>query len=187
MEALPLDRGIGRDAAVDGGEAIAALDPPAVALRVEVSGEVVADGEAVGRHPVIGEGEGRGEIGGTGAGGAVEAGLEGIALAAAQPLRQAPIGAAAGEGETRHRIGREVIIEAGGETDRARGEIMAAAHGEIAGGAVAAAVGAAPRGPARLIDRRRRLGRLEHRGIGERVDLNLRAQLIGDGLFPYRV
>src|SRR5262245_30469594 len=45
---------------------------------------------------------------------------------------------------------------------------MAAAHGEIAGGAVAAAVGAAPRGPARLIDRRRRWGRLQHRGVGLR-------------------
>src|SRR5262245_2855399 len=45
---------------------------------------------------------------------------------------------------------------------------MAAAHGEIAGGAVAAAVGAAPRGPARFIDRRRRWGRLQHRGVGLR-------------------
>src|SRR5215831_15157348 len=45
---------------------------------------------------------------------------------------------------------------------------MAAAHGEIAGGAVAAAVGAAPRGPARFIERRRRWGRLEYRGIGMR-------------------
>src|SRR5262249_26192853 len=43
---------------------------------------------------------------------------------------------------------------------------MAAAHGEIAGGAVAAAVGAAPRGPARFIDRRRRP--LQHRGVGVR-------------------
>jgi hypothetical protein len=36
----------------------------AVALRVEIGGQVVADGEAVGRHPVIGKGEGRSEIGG---------------------------------------------------------------------------------------------------------------------------
>ena len=103
------------------GEAIAALDPPAVALRVKVGGQVVVDGEAVSRHPVIGEGKGRGEIGRTPAGRAVEASLEGIALAAAQPLRQAPIGAATGEGETRHRIGCQAIIEASGETDCARG------------------------------------------------------------------
>src|SRR5215831_7051835 len=46
---------------------------------------------------------------------------------------------------------------------------MAADDGEIATGVVAAAVGAAPRGPPRLIDRRQRRSRLlEHRGISER-------------------
>ena len=45
---------------------------------------------------------------------------------------------------------------------------MAAAHGEIAGGAVAAAISAAPRGPTRLIDWHGRRGRLEHRGVSER-------------------
>ena len=99
MEALRLDRGVGRDPAVGRPEAIAAFEPPAVALRVEVGGQVVAEGEAVGGHPVVGEGEGRGEISRAGFRGAVEAGLEGIALAAAQPLRQAPVGAAAGERE----------------------------------------------------------------------------------------
>src|SRR5262249_56625917 len=116
-------------------EVVAVYAGAAVALRVEVGGEVVADGEAVGRHPMIGERKRRGEVGRTPAGRAVDAGLEGIALAAAQPLRQAPIGAAAGQREAHHGVGRETIIEAGGETDRARGEIMAAAHGEIAGGA----------------------------------------------------
>jgi hypothetical protein len=54
---------------------------------------MVAESEAVGRHPVIGEGEGRGEIGRAKFGGAVDARLEGIALAAAQPLPEAPVGA----------------------------------------------------------------------------------------------
>jgi hypothetical protein len=43
---------------------------------------------------------------------AVEASLEGIAFAAAEPLREAPVGAGAGQCETRHRIWREAIIEA---------------------------------------------------------------------------
>ena len=105
---------------------------------------------------MIGEGEGRGEIGRAVFGRAVDAGLEGIALAAAEPLRQAPIGAAAGKREAHHGIGREAIIEAASEADRARGQIMAADHGEIAGGAIAAAIAATPHRPARLIDRRRR-------------------------------
>src|SRR6516162_2720633 len=109
---------------------------------------------------MIGESKRRGEIGRTPAGRAVDAGLEGIAFAATQSLRHAPVGAAAGEGETGYRIGREVIIEACRAARRARGQIMAADHCEIAGGAVAAAVGAAPRGPARLIDWHRRWGRL---------------------------
>src|SRR5262249_45413521 len=75
-------------------ETIAAFEPPAVALRVEIGSEAVADGCAVGRHPVVGEGKRRGEIGGTEAGGAADAGLEGIAPAAAPPPRPAPMGAA---------------------------------------------------------------------------------------------
>ena len=63
-EALRLDRGIGRNPAVEGREAVAALDSAGDALRVEARGEMVAGkGEAVGRHPVIGVGEGAGEIG----------------------------------------------------------------------------------------------------------------------------
>src|SRR5262249_3691307 len=46
---------------------------------------------------------------------------------------------------------------------------MAADNGDIAAGAVAAAIGATPYRPARLIDRRQRCAwLLEHRGIGER-------------------
>src|SRR5262249_58377200 len=96
----PGEGGKGREAAVGGPKGVPAFEPPAVALRVEVGGEVVADGEAVGRHPMVGEREGRGEIGWARTRCAVDAGLEGIALAAAQPLRQAPIGAAAGQRET---------------------------------------------------------------------------------------
>src|SRR5215471_4315752 len=85
-EALHLNRGIGRNAAVDCGEAIAALDPPAIALRVEARGEMVAGKrEAVARHPVIDEGERRGEIGWPRARRAVDARLERVALAGTEP------------------------------------------------------------------------------------------------------
>jgi hypothetical protein len=113
--------GVGRNAAVRRPEPIAAFEPPAVALRVEVSGQMVAEGEAVGGHPVVGEGEGRGEIGRAVFRCAVDAGLEGIALAAAEPLRQALIGAATGKRHAQHRVGRQAIIEAAREADRARG------------------------------------------------------------------
>jgi hypothetical protein len=43
---------------------------------------------------------------------------------------------------------------------------MAADHGKVAAGAVAAAIGSAPHGPARLIDRHCLGRRLQHRGIG---------------------
>ena len=87
---------------------------------------VAGEGDAVGRHPVLGIGEGGGEIGRTRAHGAVDAGLEGVALAAAQPLREAPVGAAAGEREACHRVRRQAIVEAGGEAGGARGKIVAA-------------------------------------------------------------
>ncbi len=56
---------------------------------------------------------------------------------------------------------------------------MAADYGKVAAGAVVAAIGAAPRGPARLVDRWQGLLRcLEHRGIGER-DLRRRVVALG--------
>ena len=62
-EALRLDRGIGRDTAEGKSEAIAAFDAPTERLRVEAGGEMVAGkGKAIGRHPVIGEVEGCGDI-----------------------------------------------------------------------------------------------------------------------------
>src|SRR4029079_2903283 len=103
-EPLRLDRPIGREPAVVGGKTIAALYPYAIALRVEARAEMVAGkGEAVGRQPMIGEGERGGDIGGTRARSAVETGLEGVALAAAYPPREVPVGAAAGEREAHHR------------------------------------------------------------------------------------
>src|SRR5262249_40019921 len=99
---------------------------------------------------------------------AVDAGLERVAPAAAQALRETPIGAAACERETYDRIRREAIVEAGGEACGGGGEVVAAEHGPIAARLVAAAMGAAPRGPA-LVEGRGWHGRcLEHLRIGER-------------------
>ena len=93
-------------------ETVAAFEPPAVALRVEVGGQVIAEGETIGRHPVIGEGEGRCEISRAVFGRAVDAGLEGIAFAAAEPLRQAPIGKNLRVGQLVIAIGNPLGFEA---------------------------------------------------------------------------
>src|SRR5262249_7961836 len=132
-----------------GGEAIAALDAAAVRLRVEARGEVVAGKrETVGGHPMVGVGQGRGEIGRTPLRRAVDAGLERVALAAADPLREGPIGAAAGEREAHHRAGRETIIKPRRAARRARGKVMAADHPHVAGGAIPAALPRTPHAPA---------------------------------------
>ena len=78
---------------------------------------------------MIGEGKRGGEIGRAGFGGAVDAGLEGVALAAAKPLRHAPVGAAAGKGEAHHAVAREVIVEAAGEARGGGGEVVAPGDG----------------------------------------------------------
>jgi hypothetical protein len=80
----------------------------------------------VGRHPVLRISERSRKIDRAVACGAIDASLEGVAATGAKILRQTPAGAAAGQRETEHRIGREVIIEAGSNDERARAEIMAA-------------------------------------------------------------
>src|SRR5262245_17591859 len=117
---------------------------------------------------MVSEGEGSGEIGRAVFRRTIDAGLEGIALAATEPLRQAPVGAGAGEREAHHSVWREAIVEAGRAARCPCREIMAADHGEIAAGAVAAAEACAPYRQARLIDWHRRRALLEHLGIGER-------------------
>ena len=91
---------------------------------------MVANGEPVGGHPVISEGEGSGEVSRTRFRRAVDAGLEGIALAATEPLRQIPVGAGAGEREAHHSVWREAIVEAGRAARCPCREIMATDHGE---------------------------------------------------------
>jgi hypothetical protein len=57
-------------------------------VGVEVGGQMVAEDEPIGGHPVISEGKRRGGIGRAPAGRTVDVGLEGIAFAAA-PEREA--------------------------------------------------------------------------------------------------
>ena len=129
---------------------------------------VAGKGNAVGRHPVIGVGKGRREIERVPACHAVDAGLEGVALTAAQPLRQAPVGSSAGERHAHDGVAREAIVDAAGKARSAGGEVVASQHRGIAVGAVAAAIASAPHAPALLEGLRRRLLRgLEHGGIGE--------------------
>src|SRR5215475_11150748 len=104
---------------------------------------------------MVGEGERPGEIPRTGAGGSIDTGLERVAAAATEALRQAPIGATTGERKAGNSVRREVIIEPAREAKSAGGDIMAD-HCRITVGAVIAAVTASPYAPALLEGRRRR-------------------------------
>jgi hypothetical protein len=105
--------------------------------------------------------------------GAIDAGLERVAAAGAEPVGQAPIETAAGKPEADDRVRREVIIHAGGKAVSLRADI-GRAGGRIAIGAVAAAERRAPRRPPLTECRlRRRLG--EDRGVSQR---DVRRQIV---------
>ena len=88
-----------REPAEHGREAVAALDPPAQRLRIKTCGEMVAGkGKAIRRHPMIGEREGRGEIGRARARCTVNARLKGIALAAASSVLNDSVSQRSGRG-----------------------------------------------------------------------------------------
>ena len=126
---------------------------------------------------MVGIGEGGGEVGRPGFRRPVDAGLEGIALAGAEPLRQAPAGAGAGKCEARDGVGCQAIIEPAGKPRHAGGEIVAADHRRITAGAAGAAEARAPRRPALPEGGSFHRRRLEHRGIGERNVLGQRSLL----------
>src|SRR5262245_1687615 len=66
VETLRLHRAVRRYAADHCCKAIAAFNPAAKALRIEVGGELVTEGgDTVGRHPVVGEGKRPGDVPGT--------------------------------------------------------------------------------------------------------------------------
>src|SRR5262245_13020357 len=135
-EALRLKCRVGCHPTDPGCEAIAALCAAAKALRVEVRSQMVTErGNAVGRHPMVGEGERTGDIPRTKAGSAVDTGLERVAPAAAKALRQAPIGATAGECKADNTVGREKIVDPRRKAKRAGGDIMAADYCRITVGA----------------------------------------------------
>src|ERR1700722_5409514 len=78
---------------------------------------------------------------------AVDGGLENIAMAPAEAVGQAIIGAPTPEREAHHRVGRDTVIEAGGKAITARRAVMASKHC-IAGRVVLAAIGRGPDTPA---------------------------------------
>ncbi len=63
VEALHLQRRVRSHPDRSYAVAITRFDPPAVALRIEFCGNLIAQHETVGRHPMIGESEGGGDIG----------------------------------------------------------------------------------------------------------------------------
>src|SRR5262249_2010260 len=146
-------------------EAIAALKASTKAFAGELRGERITEREAVGGEPVAGEGKGCRNVSRTKIALAVDANLERIASATAEALRQAPIGAAAGEREPCQRVWRKMIIHAAGKTVVACGDIVRA-DDRIAVAGARAPETRSPCGPALIGWLLRR--RLEHRGICKR-------------------
>src|SRR5664280_2269371 len=148
VEALRLQGRIGRKSDHRRRETVAALEAPADAVRVEVGRELVAgDGNTVGRYPVRRIGERTGEISRARSRQAVDAGLESIALAAAEPVRQAPVSAGATEREADLGVGRKPVVETCGDAPGVRAHVMTSHHGGIASRVVGAAIGRAPDAP----------------------------------------
>ena len=170
VEGLRLHRRIGGNPAEEGSKAPAALEASAIALRTKARCEVIAGkSEAVSRKPVLGKGERAGKVGGTVARDAVEAGLEGVAVAAPQSVGKPPIREPAGQRHAQCRARPDAIIDAARIAARARRHVVRADHHGVALGAVGAAIPARPHIPARLPeDRRRRGGSFEDFGVGER-------------------
>src|SRR4029077_14744824 len=98
-------------------EAVTAFKTRVVALSVEIRRELTAQRAAVGGEPMIGEGERAGEIGRSHMGDAIDAGLHGVAAAAAEAACQTPIRAAARKREADERTRRDVIIHTGREAE----------------------------------------------------------------------
>ena len=180
MEVLRLQRGIRRHPDDDAGDrhgiTIAAFEPRSVALADEGRPQLIAERNAVGGEPVIGEGERGREIGRTGMRLGIDAGLEGIAAAAAQALRQSPVGAAAGEAEAVSDAWRGAIFHARSEAIVARGDIVGADCG-IAVGRTGAAEGRAPRRPAPFEALRSLVLLLQRLGISKR-DIARQARIL---------
>jgi len=110
-------------------------------------------------NQLLAKGERAGEVDRTLMGDAIDASEERVASAAAEPLRQTPIGAAAGEREAENGIRRVVIVHAGRIAERTRRHVVRA-DGRIAVGRAAAAEARSPCGPTLL---ERWNGRLKHR------------------------
>src|ERR1700753_659742 len=146
-------------------EAISAFNPSAKALTIELCGELIAESEAIGREPVIREGNGRGNVGRPKIALSIDTELESVAATPTETLRQAPVDTAAGEREARQRIRRKMVVHAAGETIVASADVIGA-DGRVAGGIAAATETRSPCCPS-LLERLHRLC-FEHRGICER-------------------
>src|SRR5690349_10756734 len=102
---------------------IAGFNARTVALPVEASGKLVAERDAVGCEPVVGESDVAGEIGRAKMARSVAAGHESIAAAGAKIRSQSPIGAGAGERKAQDRVRRVAIIGADREAVVACGDV----------------------------------------------------------------
>src|SRR5262249_43908821 len=148
---------------------VTGLGSSAIAVRIEVRRKGFEPGHVTTRpHPVLRIAERGGEISWAEIGDAVHACLEHVAVPAPEPLRDAPVGAAAAERKTHYGVGRQLIIETGGTSTGAGGKVMGADPNGITGSAARGPIAAAPHGPA-LLERCQRSPRhrlLIYRRIG---------------------
>ena len=100
VEGLHLHGRIGGDGENRPAKMITGLGSSAIAVRIEVRRKFEPEHLTVRPHPVLRIAERGGEISGAEIGDAVQAYLEHVAVPAPQPLRDAPVGAAAAERKT---------------------------------------------------------------------------------------
>src|SRR6516164_6411897 len=106
LEGLRLQGRIGGDGENRPAKMITGLGSSAIAVRIEVRRKFGPEPRTVRSHPVLRIAERAGEISGAEIGDSVHACLEHVAVPAPEPLRDAPVGAAAAECKTNYSVGR---------------------------------------------------------------------------------
>src|SRR5262249_37405825 len=106
LEGLRLHGRIGGDGENRPAKMITGLGSSAIAGRIEVRRKFEPEPRTARSHPVLRIAERGGEISGAEIGDAVPACLDHVAVPAPEPLRDAPVGAAAAERKTHYSVGR---------------------------------------------------------------------------------
>ena len=148
------------------GETITALDPAADVVGGEIGGQMVDarhGHKPVGRHVMPTVGERCRHVCRIDTRHAVNGRLEHVTVSAAEAIGQAKIGASTPQREADHRVGRDTVVEAGGEAIGARRQIVASRQSTACHVGLAA-IGRGPNRPAAWIGHGLD-GRLVNRGL----------------------